>query len=298
MSYQDPFTSEAAMLNAHIDTVWQMGLTSLFSNNNQIVIPLSMTHALGDRGISELKLRLRSVQLTFGELALIIFSQLFGNAPVCATQDVLGNVLRIYLTSDVPVSPAATVPYASPPASIRSPDSHTSIGVPTPETSVRSPGKKSKVPRPPNSFILYRQEHHPKIKDQNPDLHNNDISVILGKQWSMEPQSVKDRYKARANAIKKKHAAENPGYRYAPRKASEKKRRMTARKLALLQTEVEQDCQPKFQSSMLFGTDEEPFMPTSVSAVPENMTPEFEASTEQPFPLLPELSNERPTMLG
>lgn len=35
--------------------------------------------------------------------------------------------------------------------------------------------KVAKVPRPPNSFILYRQHHHPIIKAQHPDYHNNRI---------------------------------------------------------------------------------------------------------------------------
>ena len=35
--------------------------------------------------------------------------------------------------------------------------------------------KKVKVARPPNAFILYRQHHHPLLKNQNPDLHNNQI---------------------------------------------------------------------------------------------------------------------------
>lgn len=59
----------------------------------------------------------------------------------------------------------------------------------TPDISVLAPGpermttfnkgkaaaKVAKVPRPPNSFILYRQHHHPIIKAQNPDYHNNRI---------------------------------------------------------------------------------------------------------------------------
>lgn len=35
--------------------------------------------------------------------------------------------------------------------------------------------KKTKVPRPPNAFILYRQHHHPLVKAQYPDMHNNQI---------------------------------------------------------------------------------------------------------------------------
>jgi hypothetical protein len=33
----------------------------------------------------------------------------------------------------------------------------------------------TKVPRPPNAFILYRQRHHPRVKETYPDLSNNEI---------------------------------------------------------------------------------------------------------------------------
>ena len=35
--------------------------------------------------------------------------------------------------------------------------------------------KAAKVPRPPNAFILYRQHHHPKLKEAHPNLSNNEI---------------------------------------------------------------------------------------------------------------------------
>lgn len=38
--------------------------------------------------------------------------------------------------------------------------------------------KAAKVPRPPNAFILYRQHHHPKIKESYPDFQNNDICKL------------------------------------------------------------------------------------------------------------------------
>jgi len=38
--------------------------------------------------------------------------------------------------------------------------------------------KFAKIPRPPNAFILYRQEHHPIIKAANPEFHNNDICKL------------------------------------------------------------------------------------------------------------------------
>lgn len=39
--------------------------------------------------------------------------------------------------------------------------------------------KPAKVPRPPNAFILYRQHHHPLVKERSPELHNNEICKLL-----------------------------------------------------------------------------------------------------------------------
>lgn len=41
------------------------------------------------------------------------------------------------------------------------------------------PAKPEKVPRPPNSFILYRQYHHNATKEANPGISNNDICEYL-----------------------------------------------------------------------------------------------------------------------
>lgn len=110
--------------------------------------------------------------------------------------------------------------------------------------------KKSKLPRPPNAFILYRQHHHPIVKGAHPDLHNNQIckslsskrflvlicpaAIILGKQWRSEDTTIKAKYKRQADDLKKRHMEEHPHYQYQPRKPSEKKRRMTRRKAEAL----------------------------------------------------------------
>ncbi len=41
------------------------------------------------------------------------------------------------------------------------------------------PMKDEKVPRPPNPFILYRQHHHPLLKEAHPEMHNNEICKYL-----------------------------------------------------------------------------------------------------------------------
>lgn len=132
----------------------------------------------------------------------------------------------------------------SPYSSADSPASTASSAGSPPDTQDLSAGQRLKVPRPPNAFILYRKHFHPILKDQNPHLHNNEISVILGKKWNNEAEDVKSEYRIRADKIKKKHAIDNPGYQYAPRKPSEKKRRMTARKLAQLKASDTENSMP------------------------------------------------------
>ncbi|EPQ66467.1 Bgt-3306 [Blumeria graminis f. sp. tritici] len=79
--------------------------------------------------------------------------------------------------------------------------------------------------RPPNSWILYRQHKHAKTVSQNPGLTNNQISTLISAMWAAESDEVRSEYKAKADLIKQQHAADNPGYRYKPRKPSEVKRR-------------------------------------------------------------------------
>ncbi len=102
---------------------------------------------------------------------------------------------------------------------------------------------KAKVARPPNAFILYRQHHHPLVKAEYPNLHNNQIceyfaslikrsklirsAVILGSQWKQESAATKEKFASLATCLKAKHLQEHPGYQYQPRKSSEKKRRQT-----------------------------------------------------------------------
>lgn len=60
----------------------------------------------------------------------------------------------------------------------RNPQGHRLViaGAPKPKAVIT---KKAKLPRPPNAFILYRQHHHPLVKGQHPDYHNNQICKFV-----------------------------------------------------------------------------------------------------------------------
>ncbi|KAF1983753.1 hypothetical protein K402DRAFT_155101 [Aulographum hederae CBS 113979] len=111
-----------------------------------------------------------------------------------------------------------------------------------------APKSKSKVPRPPNAFIIYRKDWHPIVKAAHPGMHNNGISKIIGDQWNNETEDVKMHYKSMAEDAKQKHLVENPGYQYQPRKPSEKKRRMTKTKAAKIAQATEVLAPPEFST--------------------------------------------------
>ncbi|KAL8810230.1 MAG: hypothetical protein Q9223_007801 [Gallowayella weberi] len=115
---------------------------------------------------------------------------------------------------------------------------HKNVAVTESKVDAKAKSKKDKIARPPNAFILYRQHHHPLVKAQYPNLHNNQISIILGKQWQNETADIKGQWKSLAEEIKKKHLNAHPNYQYQPRKPSEKKRRMTRRKAEKLSAEA------------------------------------------------------------
>lgn len=123
------------------------------------------------------------------------------------------------------------------------------------EPKVKPKSKKDKIARPPNAFILYRQHHHPLVKSQFPNLHNNQIcksyyffhtrfpadngeAIMLGQQWQNETADIKAKFKSLAEDIKKKHLSAHPTYQYQPRKPAEKKRRMTRRKAEKLNAQA------------------------------------------------------------
>ncbi|KAI9820700.1 MAG: hypothetical protein M1827_005069 [Pycnora praestabilis] len=75
-----------------------------------------------------------------------------------------------------------------------------------------------KVPRPRNSFILYRQHNSATVAKQHPGLANPDISKIIARQWNNESLDERNRWKIYAEEEKLRHQLQNPNYRYRPRR--------------------------------------------------------------------------------
>ncbi|KAL4922173.1 hypothetical protein BDW62DRAFT_197408 [Aspergillus aurantiobrunneus] len=186
------------------ELLWQDALRHLGSTNNEVLLPTNVVDIIGQDNVEKIKSRL---------------SALLGT-PVVSFLDESINALRVLRT---PAFSGSSVSVASHARTFGSNSSE------APPKSRPASMKSTKIPRPPNAFILYRQHHHPRVKEAYPHLSNNEISVIIGKQWRAEPEETKLHFKSLAEEFKKKHAEEHPDYQYTPRKASEKKRRATSR---------------------------------------------------------------------
>nr|AZB52187.1 MAT2-1 [Aspergillus pseudoglaucus] len=201
--------SDAQSPESITELLWQDALRHLFSTNEEVLPPINVTDMIGQDNVERLKSRLGALL----------------GAPVVSFVDESLNALRVLRTPEFSGSAISVASMGGAQTSKRSTvtESFAPRGKPV------GPLKAPKVPRPPNAFILYRQRHHPKIKEAYPDYSNNDISVMLGKQWKDENEEIKAQFRNLAEELKKKHAEDHPDYHYTPRKPYEKKRRNSSR---------------------------------------------------------------------
>ncbi|EGF99649.1 uncharacterized protein MELLADRAFT_94219 [Melampsora larici-populina 98AG31] len=75
-----------------------------------------------------------------------------------------------------------------------------------------------RLPRPPNSWILYRSEKILEMKSLDLGLAQSILSKEIAARWREEPSEVKKMYERKAEIIKAEHAAKHPDYKYNPKR--------------------------------------------------------------------------------
>lgn len=82
---------------------------------------------------------------------------------------------------------------------------------------------RQKIPRPPNAFMLYANEHRKTLAHLFPADSNKEISRRLGQSWKDLNLQEKNQYFQKAKDIDQEHKRKYPGYVYNPKDARMRK---------------------------------------------------------------------------
>lgn len=149
------------------DRLWRFYQAHL--NNgiaNYVIVTPAHYNIVGESGLKIISSRYRFVLLSSYLLQRLVLTRPSNmiSAPVKMVRDAFGNIL---------IKPLPLDSLGRKSVSEKGPS--------TSKLSDVNEGKnwRGKLPRPPNSFILYRQHHHPILKAENPGFHNNQICKSL-----------------------------------------------------------------------------------------------------------------------
>ncbi len=86
------------------------------------------------------------------------------------------------------------------------------------EMTVVSSRSPDHIKRPMNAFMVWSKQRRKELAQENPRMHNSELSKRLGSEWKGLSDGEKRPYIDEAKKIREQHLVDNPGYRYRPRR--------------------------------------------------------------------------------
>uniref|UniRef100_A0A1I8G8M9 HMG box domain-containing protein n=1 Tax=Macrostomum lignano TaxID=282301 RepID=A0A1I8G8M9_9PLAT len=79
--------------------------------------------------------------------------------------------------------------------------------------------RRNHIPRPMNPFMVWARAERKQLSKANPDVHNVELSRLLGDKWKSMSDAEKRPFVLEAERLKRQHLTDHPGYNRGARRS-------------------------------------------------------------------------------